>query len=161
MKALEEGADIVVGGRVADASLAVGPAAWWHGWKGDDWDKLAGATTAGHIIECGAQATGGNYSFIDEVPSFENVGFPLAEIAEDGSFVVRNIPARAGSSRWIGSRRSFLRISSPRSRPRTWSPVLTPSGSAGKGQTDKHRLCPGRTATATAKVWHQNPGRVS
>ncbi|MHB9096603.1 MAG: acyclic terpene utilization AtuA family protein [Syntrophales bacterium] len=96
VKALDEGADIVVGGRIADASLAVGPAAWWHGWKENDWDKLAGATTAGHIIECGAQATGGNYSFIDEVPSFRNVGFPIAEIAADGSFVITKHPGTGG-----------------------------------------------------------------
>ena len=96
VKALDEGADIVVGGRLADASLVVGPAAWWHGWKQDDWDKLAGATTAGHIIECGAQATGGNYSFIDEVPSFRKVGFPIAEISENGSFVITKHPGTGG-----------------------------------------------------------------
>jgi len=96
VKALDEGADIVVGGRLADASLVVGPAAWWHGWKQDDWDKLAGATTAGHIIECGAQATGGNYSFINEVPSFRKVGFPIAEIYENGSFVITKHPNTGG-----------------------------------------------------------------
>ncbi len=96
VKALEEGADIVVGGRIADASLVVGPAAWWHGWKQDDWDRLAGATTAGHIIECGAQATGGNYSFIEEVPSFKKVGFPIAEIHDDGSFVITKHPGTGG-----------------------------------------------------------------
>jgi hypothetical protein len=96
VKALDEGADIVVGGRLADASLVVGPAAWWHGWKQDDWDKLAGATIAGHIIECGAQATGGNYSFIDEVPSFRKVGFPIAEIYENGSFVITKHPNTGG-----------------------------------------------------------------
>jgi hypothetical protein len=96
VKALEEGADIVVGGRIADASLTIGPAAWWHGWRGDDWDRLAGAATAGHIIECGAQATGGNYSFIDEVPSFRNVGFPIAEIFPDGSFVITKHPGTGG-----------------------------------------------------------------
>lgn len=96
MKALEEGADIVVGGRIADASLVVGPAAWRHGWKQDDWDRLAGATTAGHIIECGAQATGGNYSFIEEVPSFKKVGFPIAEIHDDGSFVITKHPGTGG-----------------------------------------------------------------
>jgi hypothetical protein len=74
----------------------VGPAAWWHGWKQDDWDRLAGATTAGHIIECGAQATGGNYSFIDEVPSFIKAGFPLAEIYEDGSSVITKHPGTGG-----------------------------------------------------------------
>jgi hypothetical protein len=88
VKALDAGADIVVGGRLADASLVVGPAAWWHGWRRDDWDKLAGASVAGHIIECGAQATGGNYSFIDEVPSFRSVGFPIAEISENGAFTI-------------------------------------------------------------------------
>jgi len=96
VKALEEGADIVVGGRIADASVVVGPAAWWHGWKREDWDRLAGASTAGHIIECGAQATGGNYSFIDEVPSFRNVGFPIAEIGADGSFVITKHPNTGG-----------------------------------------------------------------
>ncbi len=96
VKALEEGADIVVGGRIADASLVVGPAAWWHGWNKDDWDRLAGATTAGHIIECGAQATGGNYSFIHEVPSFKKVGFPIAEVYGDGSFVITKHPGTGG-----------------------------------------------------------------
>ncbi len=96
VKALEDGADIVVGGRIADASLAVAPAAWRFGWQQSDWDKLAGATTAGHIIECGAQATGGNYSFIEEVPSFRRVGFPIAEISEDGSFVITKHPNTGG-----------------------------------------------------------------
>lgn len=60
--ALDRGADIVITGRVADASLATGAAAWWWGWSRDDHDRLAGAVVAGHIIECGAQATGGNFS---------------------------------------------------------------------------------------------------
>lgn len=87
-KALNEGADIVIGGRLADAALVAGPCAWKFGWKENDWDKLAGAYTAGHIIECGTQATGGNYSFIDEVPGFKNMGYPIAEMHEDGSFVL-------------------------------------------------------------------------
>lgn len=95
-KALAEGADIVVGGRIADASLVSGPAAWKFGWKDTDWDRLAGAYTAGHIIECSAQATGGNYSFIDEVSSFKNVGFPIAEMHEDGSFVITKHPGTGG-----------------------------------------------------------------
>ncbi|HDP81388.1 MAG TPA: DUF1446 domain-containing protein [Spirochaetes bacterium] len=95
-EALERGADIVVGGRLADASLVVGPAAWRFGWKRRDWDRLAGATVAGHIVECGAQATGGNYSFIEEVPSFLNVGFPIAEIFEDGSSVITKHPGTGG-----------------------------------------------------------------
>ncbi len=87
-KALNEGADIVIGGRLADAALVSGPCAWKFKWKEDDWDKLAGAYAAGHIIECGTQATGGNYSFIDEVPDYKNMGYPIAEMHEDGSFVI-------------------------------------------------------------------------
>lgn len=94
--ALNRGADIVVCGRAADAALVAGPAAWHFGWKPDDWDPLAGAYAAGHIIECGAQATGGNYAFIHEVPSYRNVGFPLAEIEADGSFVITKHPGTGG-----------------------------------------------------------------
>lgn len=94
--ALDEGADIVIGGRIADASLVTGPAAWKFNWKADDWDRLAGAATAGHIVECGAQATGGNYSFFDEVPSFRNVGFPIAEVYADGSCVITKHPGTGG-----------------------------------------------------------------
>jgi hypothetical protein len=86
--ALDAGAQVVVTGRVTDAALVIGPAAWWHGWARDDWDRLAGALVAGHVLECGAQATGGNYSFFTEVPGIDHVGFPLAEIAEDGSAVI-------------------------------------------------------------------------
>lgn len=89
--ALESGADVVLTGRVTDAALTIGPAAWWHGWdldSGDALDALAGALVAGHIIECGAQATGGNYAFFAEVPGLEKVGFPIAEIAADGSSVI-------------------------------------------------------------------------
>ena len=94
--ALEKGADIVVSGRVADASLVMGPAAWWFGWKRDEWDKLAGSAVAGHIVECAAQATGGNYSFFDEVPSFLKVGYPIAEISADGSSVITKHPGTGG-----------------------------------------------------------------
>ena len=95
-EALERDADIVVCGRVADAALAAGPAAWHFGWDRTDWNCLAGAYAAGHIIECGAQATGGNYAFIHEVPSFHNVGFPIAEIRADGSFVISKHPGTGG-----------------------------------------------------------------
>jgi hypothetical protein len=94
--ALAQGADIVVGGRITDASLVVGPAAWWFNWKQNDWDRLAGAVVAGHIIECGPQATGGNYAFFEEVPSYKNIGFPIAEIREDGSFVITKHPHTGG-----------------------------------------------------------------
>ncbi|MGB7981579.1 MAG: acyclic terpene utilization AtuA family protein [Candidatus Nanopelagicales bacterium] len=93
--ALAAGADVVVTGRITDAALVVGPAAWWHGWSYADaaagdrsaLDRLAGAVAAGHVIECGAQATGGNYSFFDEVPAWP-AGFPIAEVAADGSSVI-------------------------------------------------------------------------
>lgn len=86
--ALDRGADIVITGRVTDAAVTCGPAAWHHGWRRDDWDALAGAVVAGHVIECSAQATGGNYSFFTEVPGMERLGFPWAEIAADGSCVI-------------------------------------------------------------------------
>jgi hypothetical protein len=88
VEALRGGADIVVTGRVTDAAVVCGPAAWHHGWARDDWDALAGAVVAGHVIECGTQATGGNYSFFTEVPGMSRVGFPWAEVAHDGSCVI-------------------------------------------------------------------------
>jgi hypothetical protein len=94
--ALEAGADVVVTGRVTDASLAVGPAAWWHGWTPGDLDAVAGAMAAGHVIECGPQATGGNYAFFDEVTDRRYPGFPIAEIAADGSSVITKHPGTGG-----------------------------------------------------------------
>jgi hypothetical protein len=85
--ALNQGADIVITGRTTDAAVVCGPAAWHHGWSRDDWDALAGGVAAGHVIECGTQATGGNYSFFTDVPGMERVGFPWAEVAQDGSTV--------------------------------------------------------------------------
>ncbi|MDA9636588.1 DUF1446 domain-containing protein [SAR86 cluster bacterium] len=87
-EALDNGADVVICPRVTDAAVVIGPAAWKYNWSRDQYDELAGALAAGHIIECGAQATGGNYSFFQEVPSFDNIGYPIAEIYEDGSFVI-------------------------------------------------------------------------
>ncbi len=86
--ALNKGADIVVTGRVTDAAVVCGPAAWHHGWARDDWDQLAGAVVAGHVIECGTQATGGNYSFFTEIPNLRRPGFPYADIAADGSSII-------------------------------------------------------------------------
>ena len=86
--ALAAGADIVVCGRVTDASLTSGVAAWWHGWTATAWDRLASAVTAGHIIECGPHATGGNFSGFATVPGMVAPGFPIAEVAEDGSSVI-------------------------------------------------------------------------
>jgi hypothetical protein len=93
--ALAGGADVVVTGRVTDASLVVGPATWWHGWSTTAYDELAGAVVAGHVLECGCQATGGNFSgFRSLVATGSNgamarpLGFPLAEVAADGSSVI-------------------------------------------------------------------------
>ena len=86
--ALALGADIVVTGRVADASLTVGPAAHHFGWSWDDTRRLGFATVAGHLIECGAQATGGLYTRWQDVPDLANVGYPLVEMTADGAFVL-------------------------------------------------------------------------
>ncbi|MFI2478676.1 acyclic terpene utilization AtuA family protein [Nocardia xishanensis] len=86
--ALRGGADIVICGRITDASLVVGAAAWWHDWDIEDWDQLAGAVVAGHIIECGGQATGGNFSGFTTIEGVLEPGFPIAEVAEDGSCVI-------------------------------------------------------------------------
>jgi hypothetical protein len=85
---LAAGARIVVTGRVADASLTLGPACAHFGWRWDDWTRLAGGSVAGHIIECGAQATGGLWHRWDEIPNLENIGYPIAELASDGSSVI-------------------------------------------------------------------------
>jgi hypothetical protein len=95
-EALRRGADIVVCPRVSDASVVVGPAAWHFGIAPDDWDRLASAVVAGHLLECGPQVTGGNYAFFQEVPSLRNPGFPLAELEADGSFVVTKHPGSDG-----------------------------------------------------------------
>jgi hypothetical protein len=96
--ALNAGARIVVTGRVTDASLVVGPAASHFGWVRDDWDRLAGAVVAGHVVECGAQATGGNYSFVlDEVTDPIHPGFPIAELYDDGSSVITKHPGTGGA----------------------------------------------------------------
>ncbi|MCW2571938.1 MAG: hypothetical protein JWO88_1996 [Frankiales bacterium] len=94
--ALDRGADIVITGRTTDAAVVMAPAAYHHGWARDDWDALAGALVAGHVIECGTQATGGNYSFFTEVSNLVHPGFPIAEIAADGSCVITKHVAHAG-----------------------------------------------------------------
>jgi hypothetical protein len=94
--ALGAGADVVVCGRVTDASLVVAPAAWHFGWAADDWDRLAGAVVVGHVLECGTQATGGNYAFLAELPDAGPPGFPIAEVAADGSAVVTKHPGTGG-----------------------------------------------------------------
>ncbi|MFG2956142.1 acyclic terpene utilization AtuA family protein [Streptomyces sp. NPDC048291] len=104
---LRAGADIVVTGRVTDAALVTGPAAAHFGWRPGDYDRLAGAVVAGHVLECGTQATGGNYAFFAEAEAgagaaagagrdLRRPGFPLAEIHEDGSCVITKHPGTGG-----------------------------------------------------------------
>jgi hypothetical protein len=94
---LAAGANVVVTGRVTDATLVTGPAAAHFGWARTDYDALAGATAAGHVIECGAQATGGNYSFFTELPDATHIGFPIAELHDDGSAVITKHPGTGGA----------------------------------------------------------------
>ncbi|HET6215158.1 MAG TPA: acyclic terpene utilization AtuA family protein, partial [Micromonosporaceae bacterium] len=97
-RCLRAGADVVITGRVTDASLTVGPAIAHFGWDRSAFDELAGATIAGHVIECGAQATGGNYSFFTELPDGgRRPGFPIAEIHPDGSSVITKHPGTGGA----------------------------------------------------------------
>ncbi|MGH8958481.1 MAG: acyclic terpene utilization AtuA family protein [Acidimicrobiia bacterium] len=96
-EALDREADVVICGRVTDAALVVGPCAWHYDWHRDDWDALAGAVVAGHVIECGPQASGGNYSFFQEIGSLDSPGFPIAEVARDGSSIITKHPETGGS----------------------------------------------------------------
>ena len=95
-EAIGGGARIVITGRVADASLTLGPAAAHHGWAWDDWDRLAGASAAGHVIECGAQATGGLWRGWADVPDLAGVGYPIAVIDADGGAVITKSEGSGG-----------------------------------------------------------------
>lgn len=97
VEALRQGASVVVTGRVADASLTVGPAAHELGWSWEDWDRLAAGTVAGHLIECGAQVTGGLWCHWREAPDLAHVGYPIAEISEDGTVRITK-PAGSGGA---------------------------------------------------------------
>lgn len=90
VQSLRHGADIVICGRVADASPVIGSAWYWHDWSDTDYDRLAGALISGHLIECSAYVTGGNFSGFTEYEQdlFIDPGFPIAEIEEDGSCVI-------------------------------------------------------------------------
>ncbi len=96
--ALTAGADVVVTGRVTDASLVVGPAVAHHGWTPESYDELAGAVVAGHVVECGTQATGGNFSGFLTLPDRQRpLGFPVAEVAADGSSVITKHAGTGGA----------------------------------------------------------------
>jgi hypothetical protein len=95
-EALRRGADIVVTGRTTDAALVLGPLIHEFGWTDQDWDRLAAGTIAGHLLECGAQVTGGNYTDFKEVPLGDGLGYPIAEVEPDGSFSVTKHPGTGG-----------------------------------------------------------------
>ena len=97
VEALRAGADIVITGRVADPSLTLAPCMAHFGWNASDYDRIAGATVAGHLIECGTQACGGFSTDWLELPNRHDIGFPIAEIAEDGSAVITKPPGTGGA----------------------------------------------------------------
>ena len=88
IKALSEGADIIIAGRIVDSALVLGPLMYEYNWKHSDYDLLSAGSLAGHIIECGAQCTGGNYTDWKEVKGFENIGFPFVDVFPNGDFIV-------------------------------------------------------------------------
>jgi hypothetical protein len=96
VKALERGANVIITGRVADAAVALAPMMYEFGWSQTDWDHLAAGIVAGHIIECGTQCTGGNFTDWPLVKNYRKMGFPLVEVDEDGSFVVTKHPNTGG-----------------------------------------------------------------
>ncbi len=96
VEALAAGAHLIVTGRVADPSLTVAACAWRHGWSWKDYDPLAGATVAGHLIECGTQATGGIVTDWLDVPDVAHIGYPIVEVAADGACLVTKAPRTGG-----------------------------------------------------------------
>jgi hypothetical protein len=100
--ALAAGADVVVTGRVVDSAVMLGPLIHEFGWAEDDYDRLAQGSLCGHVIECGAQCTGGNYTDWHTVPDFSDISYPIAEVAADGSFVI-GIPPGTGGLATVGS----------------------------------------------------------
>jgi hypothetical protein len=97
VEALKSGAQIVVTGRCTDTGITLAPMIHAFGWKPDDWDRLAAGIVAGHIVECGAQSTGGNFTDWRDVPRFAEIGYPVLEVHADGSFVVTKHEGTGGA----------------------------------------------------------------
>ncbi len=149
VEALERGADIVITGRVTDAAVVCGPAAWHHGWCRDDWDALAGAVVAGHVIECGAQATGGNYSFFTEVSGMARVGLPVRR--DRRRRLVGDRQARRHGRRGVDRHRHVATAlrdhRPPLSRPRRHRPLRHDHARSSRSRPGAHQW---RTRRATA-----------
>jgi hypothetical protein len=96
VRLLEQGCRVIVTGRVTDTGITLAPMIHEFGWDEDDWDRLAAGVVAGHVIECGSQATGGNLTDWREVPTFDRIGYPIVEVSDDGSFVVTKHPRTGG-----------------------------------------------------------------
>ncbi len=153
--ALREGADIVVCGRVADPSLVLGPALAHFGWSLTDWDRLAGATMAGHLLECGAQVCGGYYADpgFKDVPDLAHVGFPVAEIHADGSCIIGKPPGTGGRIDAHGVTEQLLyEIHDPRA-------YLTPDVVADIGAATVTELGPDRVRLAGVRG-HARPDEL-
>jgi acyclic terpene utilization AtuA family protein len=153
-EALLKGASIVVTGRVADAALTVGPLAKEFGWKWDDWDRLCAATVAGHLLECGAQATGGLWCNWQEC-NLADVGYPIAEVAEDGSFVLTK-PAGTGGAvnRETISEQLLYEVGDPAAylSPDVTADFTTPSLTEIAADAVRIASARGKPATSTYKV---------
>ncbi|MEJ8852128.1 acyclic terpene utilization AtuA family protein [Variovorax rhizosphaerae] len=140
--ALDAGAQIVVCGRVADPSLAVGPAMSHFGWRADDWEKLGRATMAGHLLECGAQVCGGYFADpgFKDVPGLDNVGFPIAEIASDGHCTIGKSESTGGFVTEATVKEQLLyEVHDPEA-------YLTPDVIADIGEAEVHAIATDRVA---------------
>ncbi|NRF65740.1 DUF1446 domain-containing protein [Aquincola sp. S2] len=149
------GADIIVCGRVADPSLSVGPALAHHGWAADDWDRLARATMAGHLLECGAQVTGGYYADpgLKDVPGLAQLGYPIAAIAADGACVIGK-PAGSGGrvDEHTVKEQLLYEVHDP-------AAYLTPDVIADIGAAEVHQLAPDRVALSGVRG-HARPATL-